>query len=93
MHRFEEIVGARPETLLRVQGGIFSGMDAESIVHLDWTEEYPKSLLAGALLQLIRYSFKDLRKPDYKEDVYQRCEKIVSPMLTNLDTPALQHYH
>ena len=50
VHRFEEVVGARPETVYRVQGGIFSGMDSESVVHLDWTEERPRSQLASALL-------------------------------------------
>lgn len=62
------------------------------MAHLDWTVDHPKSNLAVALLQLVKMCFKDLRRPDFKEDTYNLVEVIISQLLENLDSPALSKY-
>mmetsp|Transcript_20178 Transcript_20178/g.27271 ORF Transcript_20178/g.27271 Transcript_20178/m.27271 type:complete len:119 (+) Transcript_20178:545-901(+) len=59
---------------------------------MDWTIERPKSVLALALLDLVRVSFKDLRAPDFKEDLYMQSEVNVGTLFENLDTPAMRKY-
>ena len=83
------MIGVRPETMA---GAAFGRMHLDQKVHMDWTIERPKSVLALALLDLIRVSFKDLRAPDFKEDLYMQSEVNVGCLFENLDTPALRKY-
>lgn len=61
VHRFQEVIGVRPEM---VSHNIFNKNSGTTDL-LDWTIERPKSKLACSLLELIRVSIKDLRKPDF----------------------------
>ena len=87
--RFLEVIGVRPETMT---GATFGRMHFDQKVPLDWTIERPKSVLALALLELVRVSFKDLRSPDFKEDIYMQSEVNVGPLFENLDTPPMRKY-
>ena len=86
------MIGARPEALTKTHN-IFGRNNVESKVHLDWSIERPKSMLATALLELVRICFKDLREPDFKEETYNQAEVLVSSLLENLDTPAMSKYN
>lgn len=66
--RFLEVIGVRPET---PAGGPFGrSMHFDQKVALDWTVDRPDSELATSLLELVRVCFKDLRAPDFNEDLY-----------------------
>ena len=71
---------------------LFGRLTQDSMAHLDWTVDVPKSNLAVALLNLVKMCFKDLRRPDFKEDTYNLVEVIISQLLENLDSPALSKY-
>ncbi len=79
VNRFEEIIGVRPEQLVK-SAGVFGSAGSVDKVHLDWTIEKAKSNLALAILDLIKVCFKDLRPPDYKKDTYNQAELLVSPL-------------
>jgi len=87
--RFLEVIGVRPETM---SGATFGRMHFDQKMPLDWTIERPKSVLATALLELVRVSFKDLRAPDFKEDIYMQSEVNVGSLFENLDTPPMRKY-
>ena len=91
VERFEEVIGARPETLGKTFN-LFGNRSTDSKTLLDWSNERPKSQLGCGLLELIRVCFKDLREPDFKSDVYNQVEQLVSPLLENLDSPAMSKY-
>ena len=76
INRFQEVIGVRAEQTGN-NVNLFGRMTQESMAHLDWTVDNPKSGLAVALLHLVKMCFKDLRRPDFKEDTYNAVEIII----------------